>query len=176
MHPPNKVIAFPRYLPSAEGNRGSPGALYTKVYNLAERYKYLQQKTPRFLVDDPVFGEKLCEVPVESITKHYNPIEALEQLRHITRLAPLQQKAVMLAEELHAAAGIPWSSIGISGSVMAGMFTLQSDIDPLVYGAENSRRAYEAMEVLQKTEASRFKAYTRSSYRHCSIFVRKTPS
>lgn len=163
VHPPDKVVAFPRYIPSPTGNRtSSQGSPYGKVYNLAERYQYLKQKTPHLLVFDPVFGENLCEVPTQEITKQYDPIEALAKLRQATALQPLEQKAVALAEELQKAAEIPWSSIGISGSVMAGLFTLQSDIDPLVYGTENSRKAYEAMETLQKTPTSRFKAYTRA--------------
>jgi predicted nucleotidyltransferase len=43
VHPPHKVIAFPRYIPSAEGTRERGGNLYGKVYNLAERFQYLQQ-------------------------------------------------------------------------------------------------------------------------------------
>ena len=161
VHPPNKVIAFPRYIPSPDGTRGRPGEMYTKIYNLAERFMYLQQKTPQLLVDDPVFGEKLCEVPTTAITKHYDPVKALAKMLAAKKREPLEQKAVMLAEELKEASGIPWSSIGVSGSVMAGLFTLQSDIDPLVYGSENSRKAYEALQRLLKTKTSHFKPYTR---------------
>jgi predicted nucleotidyltransferase len=32
VHPPNKVIAFPRYIPTAEGTRKGIGTLYGKVY------------------------------------------------------------------------------------------------------------------------------------------------
>ena len=63
VHPPDKVIAFPRYIPSTRRHPWTPGNLYGKVYNLAERFKYLQQKTPQLIVADPVFGETLCEVP-----------------------------------------------------------------------------------------------------------------
>ena len=45
---------------------------------------------------------------------------------------------------------------------MAGLFTLQSDIDPLVYGSENSRKAYAALQNLLKDEHSHFKAYTKT--------------
>jgi predicted nucleotidyltransferase len=162
IHPPDKVIAFPRYIPSPDGTRGRPGALYNKIYNLAERYTYLQKQTPNLLVADPVFGETLCEVPINQIVKHYDPVEKMWQLRAASKLAPLEQKAVRLAEELQAEAGIPWSSIGISGSVMAGLFTLQSDLDPLVYGEENSRKAYQALQKLQKSATSNFKPYTRN--------------
>ncbi len=161
VHPPDKVIAFPRYIPSTEGTRGHPGEMYNKVYNLAERFLYLQKKTPWLLVGDPVFGEKLCEVPIEAIKKHYDPVKKLQALRSARKQQPLERKAVMLAEELKEAANIPWSGIGISGSIMAGLFTLQSDIDPLVYGVENSRKAYAALQDLLKTQNSRFKAYSR---------------
>ena len=162
LHPPNKIVAFPRYIPTPEGTRGSKGALYNKVYNLGERFLYLQRTTPQLIVADPVFGEKICEVPLEDITKHYNPITALSKLRKAKKLQPLEQKVVKLAEELQKAADIPWSSIGISGSVMAGLFTLQSDVDPLVYGSENSRKAYTALQKLRKTKTSLFKPYTQA--------------
>jgi uncharacterized protein len=161
LHPPDKIVAFPRYIPSVEGTRGRPGEMYNKIYNLAERFLYLQMKTPWLIVPDPVFGEKLCEVPIEQIKKHYDPIEKLQSLRLTKKLEPLERKAVMLAEELKEAADIPWSGIGISGSVMAGLFNLQSDIDPLVYGVENSRKAYSALQRLQKNPTSEFKTYSR---------------
>jgi uncharacterized protein len=161
VHPKDKIVAFPRYLPSPDGTRGSPGELYTKVYNLAERFTYLQMKTPGLIVADPVFGERLCEVPTELVTKHYDPIKKLEALRSAKKLQPLERKVVNLAKELKEAAGIPWSSIGVSGSVMAGLFTLQSDVDPLVYGTKSCRKAYAALQTLLKTKTAHFKPYTK---------------
>jgi uncharacterized protein len=161
VQPPNKIIAFPRYIPDPSGIRGCSGETYSKMYNLAERFKYLQTAAPNLLVNDPVFGEKLCEVPTSAITKHYDPVKKLAGLRRAKKLEPLEQKAVMLAEELKEASGIPWSSMGISGSVMAGLFTLQSDIDPLVYGSNNCRKAYTALQTLLKSKSSHFKPYTR---------------
>jgi uncharacterized protein len=164
VHPADKVIAFPRYIPSPEGKRGLGKNLYGKVYNLAERFEYLQSHAPHLIVADPVFGEMLCEVPVNAVTKHYKPVEKLAKLRKTERLADLERKAVLLAETLKETAGILWSSIGVSGSIMAGLFTLQSDIDPIVYGAENCRKAYSALEKLQD-EAARFKPYTQQELR-----------
>ncbi len=161
VHPPNKVIAFPRYIPSPEGTRGHGKNLYGKVYNLAERFQYLQQNAPQLIVPDPVFGATLCEVPVETIVEHFDPVERLAKLRTSGKLEDLERKAVTLAETLKEAAGIPWSSIGVSGSIMVGLFTLQSDIDPLVYGAANCRKAYSALQELLKDEASQFKPYTK---------------
>jgi hypothetical protein len=165
VHPPDKVVAFPRYIPTKEGTRGHGANLYGKVYNLAERFQYLKKNAPQLIIFDPVFGETVCEVPVTAITKHYKPVEKLEQLRERKSLADLERKAVTLAETLKETADIPWSSIGVSGSIMAGLFTLQSDIDPLVYGEKNCRKAYAALESLLKDEELRFKPYTKDELR-----------
>jgi len=165
VHPTDKIIAFPRYVPSAEGARGRGENLYGKVYNLAERFQYLQRHAPYLIVADPVFGETLCEVPVNMVTRHYKPIEKLAELRAAEQLADLERKAVLLAETLKSAADIPWNSIGVSGSIIAGLFTLQSDIDPIVYGIENCRKAYAALEKLIEDEASRFKPYSQGELR-----------
>lgn len=160
VHPPNKIIAFPRYIPTQDGTRNSGENKYNKVYNLAERFKYLQQNTPQFIVFDPVFGENLCEVPIASITKHYKPTEKLAQLREAKNLADLERRAVSLAESLKKTADIPWSSIGVSGSIMAGLFMPRSDIDLLIYGMKNCRKAYTALEILLNDEKSLLKPYS----------------
>jgi predicted nucleotidyltransferase len=160
IHPPNKIIAFPRYIPSKAGNRGQGSNLYSKVYNLAERFQYLKNKAPQLIVEDPVFGDTLCEVPVNTIIKRYDPIAKLQELRQASELHELEYKVVQLAETLKEEANIPWSCMGISGSVMAGLFTLQSDIDPLIYGIENSQKAYAALKSLLQDEKAHFKPYT----------------
>jgi uncharacterized protein len=173
VHPPNKIIAFPRYIPNQNGTRGKPEQMYNKIYNLAERYTYLQKETPELLVWDNVFGEKLCEIPVSQITKHFDPIKKLQTLRKVKKLMPLEQKSLKLATELKCKADISWGSIGISGSIMTGLTTLQSDIDPLVYGSENCRKAYVALETLRKSGKSGFKPYDRNELSKLYDFRKK---
>ncbi len=165
VHPPDKIVAFPRYVPTKAGTRGHGANLYGKVYNLAERFQYLQKNAPQLIVFDPVFGETICEVPFSAITKHYKPVEKLKELREREKLADLERKTVTLAETLKETAHIPWSGIGVSGSIMAGLFTLQSDIDPIVYGEKNCRKAYAALEKLLKDNNSCFKPYTADELR-----------
>ncbi len=160
VHPPDKIIAFPRFIPQADGMRKGRGASYGKVYSLSDRFKYLQQNHPDLIVFDPVFGETLCEVPTSQIAEHYKPEEKLWALRTAKDLTVLEDKALQLAKTLKAKADIPWSSIGVSGSIMAGLTTATSDIDPLVYGAENSRKVYAALQQLRETADSGFKPYT----------------
>jgi len=161
VHPPNKVIAFPRFIPSPQGTRRSQKDLYGKIYSLSERFKFLEQNSPNLIAHDPVFDETLCEVPIDTIKKHYEPIEKLRLLRTSKTLGDLERKAVQLAEELKEASEIPWSAIGISGSVLVGLYTAKSDIDPVVYGVENCRKAYAALENLLKDGESHFKPYNR---------------
>jgi predicted nucleotidyltransferase len=161
VHPPSKLIAFPRYIPSPQGARGKQKDLYGKIYSFSERFKFLEQNMPDLIVHDPVFDETLCEVPINIIKKHYEPIEKLRLLRTSEKLGDLERKAVQLAEALKEAADIPWSAIGISGSVLVGLYTAKSDIDPVVYGVENCRKAYAALENLLKDGESRFKPYSR---------------
>jgi predicted nucleotidyltransferase len=161
VHPPNKVIAFPRFIPSPQGTRKGKDANYGKVYSLGDRFKYLQENHPDLIVLDPVFGETLCEVPTTDIVEHYQPPEKLASLRTSKNLSTIENKAVRLAETLKEKADIPWNAIGISGSIMAGLTNEKSDIDPLVYGVENSRKAYTALQELLKTKDSGFKPYSR---------------
>jgi uncharacterized protein len=160
VHPPNKVIAFPRFIPSPQGTRQSKDTLYGKVYSLGDRFKYLQENHPELIIFDPVFDETMCEVPVEKIVEHYQPTEKLASLRTGKNLSVLENKALLLATALKEKADIPWSDIGISGSIMAGLTNEKSDIDPLVYGVENSRKAYAALKELLTTADSGFKPYS----------------
>src|SRR5208283_5464715 len=119
VHPSGKVVAFPRFIPAPQGTRITKDAAYEKVYSLGDRFKYLQENHPDLIVFDPVFSETMCEVPEVEIAEHYKPEEKLWSLRSAKGLTILESKALQLAQTLKAEADIPWSSIGISGSIMA---------------------------------------------------------
>ncbi len=65
VHPADKIIAFPRFIPSPMGTRKGNDGAYGKVYSLGDRFKYLQENQPDLIVFDPVFGETMCEVPID---------------------------------------------------------------------------------------------------------------
>ena len=161
VHPEGKIIAFPRFIPSPQGTRQDKDGTYGKVYSLDERFKFLQENHPELIVFDPVFGETLCEVPIKEVAEYYQPAEKLALLRTSKHLSTLENKALRLAEALKKEADIPWSAIGISGSILTGLTTEKSDIDPIVYGAESCRKAYTALQKLLKDKGSEFKPYSR---------------
>ena len=163
VHPLDKIVAFPRFIPSPQGTRQGKECTYGKVYSLRDRFKYLQKNFPDLVVFDAVFGETMCEVPVDQVAQHYKPEEKLWTLRTSKDLTILENKALHLAETLKKEADIPWSNIGISGSIMAGLTTEKSDIDPLVYGEKNCRKANAALKTLFGDGRSGFKSYSETA-------------
>ncbi len=161
VHPPGRIVAFPRFIPSPTGTRKSRKELYGKIYNLAERFKYLNEKMPELVVHDQVFDENLCEVPFAFVKRHYRPPQKMKHLRFSRKMGELEKKALQLAISLKEEAHIPWSAVGISGSILVNLYTPTSDIDPIIYGADNCRKAYVALEELLKKEVSHFTSYSR---------------
>ncbi len=160
VHPEGKIIAFPRYIPDPKGPRHTEDVSYGKVYSLAERFKFLTENLPHLIIFDEVLGETMCEVPINEIIQHFQPQEKLAALRTGKPQNIFETKALQLATDLQQEADIPWSAIGISGSILAGLTTTTSDIDPLVYGEENCRKAYAAMQRMLKNGHTNFKPYT----------------
>ncbi|MDH7558559.1 MAG: hypothetical protein QHH18_08185 [Candidatus Bathyarchaeota archaeon] len=160
VHRLGKVIAFPRFIPDSCGDRIRGKSVYRKIYSISERFKFLEQNFPQYIVYDSVFDEKLCEVPLEDVKRHYQPVNRLRQLRYCKRLDALERNALSFLELLKNQAKIPWAKIGISGSLLVKLHTQSSDIDPIIYGAENCRKAYEALKSLMQDAKSDAKKYT----------------
>jgi predicted nucleotidyltransferase len=160
VHPLDAIIAFIRYFPCKEGKRKRGGVGYGKIYSLLERHELLRKRFPQYLVYDRVFDETLCEVPIGDVKKLYRPVEKLQELRSLRKLDPLERKALQLAELLKEEAKVSWESIGISGSIMVGLHTADSDIDPIVYGSQNCRKVYLALEGMLKSGHGGIRPYT----------------
>jgi len=160
VHPPSKVIAFPRFIPDSCGNRRCQGITYRKVYSISERLRFLEQNFPHYLVYDHVFDEKLCEVPLENVKHYYNPIARLRELRRSEELDELEKDALKFLEIIKGYANVPWSKIGISGSLLVKLHTSSSDIDPIIYGDENCRKVHEALKTLTQNSKSTVKLYS----------------
>jgi len=160
VHPPGKVIAFPRFISAPSGNRKYEQKTYKKIYNISARFKFLEQNFPHYIVYDPIFDEKLCEVPVEDVKRHHKPVDRLQKLRHGKKLDELERAALEFFELLKSYANVPWNKVGISGSLLVRLHTRNSDIDPIVYGTRNCRKVYDTLKALQKEPKSSLKAYS----------------
>jgi len=159
IHPPSKVIAFPRFIPNSRGTRLHEGATYKKIYSISERFKFLEQNFPQYIIYDPIFDEKLCEIPLENVKFHFDPVNQLRRLRYNERLDEVEKEALKFLELLKSHTNLPWNKMGISGSLLTKLHTPSSDIDPIVYGIKNCRKIYEALKSLVKDPKSQVKTY-----------------
>jgi predicted nucleotidyltransferase len=159
IHPRDKIIAFPRFIPDTLGNRKRKNTSYAKVYALSTRFEFLENNFPQYLVQDPIFDEKLCEIPFTDIKRHYEPVKKVQQLRRSKNPDALEAQALRLCELLKENANISWNAVGVSGSILAGLHTSKSDIDPIVYGSENCRKAHSALKRLLNDMHGAFKPY-----------------
>ncbi len=160
VHPCKRTIAFPRFVPDLEGNRKRKGITYRKIYALSERFKLLEERFHQYLVLDPVFDERLCEVPEEDIKQYYNPIDRLQKLRESSQLDKLEADALRFVEFLQSYCRVSWGELGISGSLLAKLHTLQSDIDPVVYGERGGRKIHETLKLVLKEGDREVRAYS----------------
>lgn len=161
VHRPSRIIAFPRFIPDIAGDRKVKTNVYRKIYNISERFKFLEQHFPHYIVYDSVFDEKLCEVPIEDVENHYQPTNRLTQLRHQEKVDFLEKDALGLLKLLKDYSNVPWNKMGISGSLLIKLHKLNSDIDPIVYGSKNCQKAYSALQSLLEDADGSFKRYTR---------------
>jgi len=174
VHPPNRVIAFIRYYQSSIGERQrDKHRSYEKVYSLSERYSWLKNNFPEYLVYDPVFDEEICEVPTNHVKMHYMPVKVLQRLRKTESLDDLERAVLEMASLLKSSANIPWNAIGASGSVMAGLHTIDSDIDLVVYGSKNCWKVYSTIKFLFEDPSCPLKPYSRNELRKLFDFRSK---
>lgn len=136
VHPPDRVIAFIRYIPNSRGDRERRGVRYRKIYELSERYNFLRKNYPHYLCYNDVFGECLNEVPLRDVVYHYKPQQKTLQLLSNSNLDSVEKQTLAFIRLLNELTHIPLSSIGVSGSVLVGLHTKNSDIDLIVYGAD----------------------------------------
>lgn len=173
VHPQGRVVAFPRFIPDPKGFRTRGSVKYNKVYGIAERFNFLEKNFPKYIVYDAVFDEKLCEVPLENVKKIYNPIKRLEKLRRRRHLDTLEASVLHCLKILRENANVPWSSLGVSGSVSVGLHTETSDIDPVVYGSENCFKVRATLRKLLEEGDTPFKPYSLGELRRLFAFRSK---
>lgn len=159
VHPPNKVVAFIRYVPDSIGNRKRSGKKYTKYYSLSKRYELLKRYYPKYLVTDPIFNTLLCAVPLPEIKIHYQPTQGLQNLRKKDHLDQLENVALEFLTFLKERSGVKWTKLGVSGSILVNLHEDNSDLDLIVYGIKASNKVAETMKELLGDKKNQFQRY-----------------
>ena len=150
IHPENRVISFLRYVPDPEGDREKDGKRYRKVGS-EEAYSYLRENHPDYLYFSEVTNVEMMGVPIDKVERVIKPENRLLGLKKTfesggeVKNPELIAKLMDVADFFHFMADIPYDHLGISGSILPGLQKSDvSDLDFVVYGLDNHRRAIAA--------------------------------
>ena len=159
IHPPNRVVAFIRYIPDERGDRYRNNVRYRKVYSLSERFSFLSENFPSYLVYDPIFNMKLNLVSIDQIIRFYKPEERVKELAECATLNYLESDALQLVNLTSELSGVSTEKFGISGSLLVDLSKASSDIDIIVYGINNIDLVYETLRQLMSNKNNLIKSY-----------------
>ena len=150
LHPEDRIISFLRYIPDQNGDRSLNNKLYSKV-DSNQAYKFLENNFPEYLFDCEITKVQMMGVPIEKVKKLLIPTDRLRKIIESEKRDKLQEKVVLLAETFHDHTGISFNKMGVSGSILPGLYKPDvSDIDFVIYGLKNHRKAMEAFEEIKK--------------------------
>jgi uncharacterized protein len=141
LHPEDRVLSFLRYIPNSQGERSKNGQSYSKV-DSEQAYSFLKENYSEYLFDCDNTQVQMMGVPIDRIKEILRPNERLQDIIKSETSEPLLQNVITIAQTFHEQAEIPYESLGISGSILPGLYDpSKSDIDFVVYGLANHRRA-----------------------------------
>lgn len=149
IHPQDRVISFLRYIPDPNGDREKNGKRYRKVGS-GEAYTYLRENHPDYLYFCDVTNVEMMGVPLDKVEKIIKPDLRFLGLKDTfesggeVKNPELIAKLMDVADFFHYMADIPYDHLGISGSILPGLQKSDvSDLDFVVYGLDNHRKAIE---------------------------------
>jgi len=158
LHPQDRILSFLRYIPDPEGERSLNGSRYTKV-DSKQAYDFLNDNYPEYLFDCDVTRVKMMGVPTQRVERILSPVKRLEEIMKHPSPDELLLKVIKVAETFKEQAGIAQKHLGISGSILPNLYdSLVSDIDFVVYGLKNHRKAMETFESIKHDKDSPLKA------------------
>ena len=138
-------MAYLRYVPDERGERLRGSQRYHRVYSVAEREETLRALGLSYRVNDPMLGVPVDAVPWDDVTRVYDRRERLQRLRDTGPDDALAKDALVLAELLRDAAAVPGTALGLTGSLLFDLHTVDSDIDLVVYGDGECRKVHAAL-------------------------------
>jgi len=152
LHPEGKILSFLRYTPDPKGERSKNGQRYSKV-DSNQAYEFLSNTYPEYLFDSDK-DLKMMGVPFDKVKKILMPEERLKEIINNDNNNELLKKVVKLADIFKDYADIRYSKMGVSGSILPGLYDVTvSDIDFVIYGLKNHRKAMDTFgEIKDKSD------------------------
>ncbi|MEM4298344.1 MAG: hypothetical protein QW815_08260 [Nitrososphaerota archaeon] len=155
IHPAGRVWSLLKYVPG-NGMWGEGDKKFVRVirqYTVSELLKiinFLEESQPSYVYQDPTVSAKVIAPPTSRITKVYSSKKRLIELMSRPTNNRLESLLVSLVERISGVSGVPTDCFGVTGSILPGIHHQDSDIDLVVYGAENVWRVLEAFKELQR--------------------------
>ena len=150
LHPEDRIISFLRYIPDQDGDRSLNNTRYSKV-DSNQAYKFLGKYFPEYLFDCDITGVQMMGVPHEKVKKIMEPSQRLGEIMKSYQRDELLEKVVKLAHIFHDNTGLSYDKMGISGSILPGLYDpTKSDMDFVVYGLKNHRNVMESFAEIKK--------------------------
>ncbi|MBR0271927.1 MAG: DNA polymerase subunit beta [Methanobrevibacter sp.] len=150
IHPEDRYISFLRYIPDENGDREKDGIRYRKVGS-EEAYSYLRENYPDYLYFCDVTNVEMMGVPIDKVERVIKPENRLLGLKKTfesggeVKNPEIIAKLMDVCDFFHYIAGIDYEDMGISGSILPGLQKEDvSDLDYVIYGLDNHRKAIEA--------------------------------
>lgn len=163
-HPTDRVFAFLKYIP-AKLQKLFHLSYLRNTWTLCEQRLFRAEKLysagnyqifletfrknfPDYVYYCPFRNKEIISVPIASVENVFLPRDCLERLRHMQIKDDLQKTTLDLIDLFSTESSIDKSDFGVHGSVALNMHTQKSDIDLVVYGAENFRTLEETIRKL----------------------------
>lgn len=144
LHPEDRIISFLRYIPDQDGDRSLNSKIYSKV-DSNQAYEFLGDNFPEYLFDCDITNVQMMGVPLKNVEKIMHPTDRLREIMESQNRDILLEKVVKLAEIFNDHTGISYNKMGISGSILPGLYNPKvSDMDFVIYGLKNHRDVMEA--------------------------------
>lgn len=141
-HPKDRIIAYIRYI--------NPDQRKEKIYELDDRFLFLQAKAQGYIYNPPWLDFPIQAVPVENITKIYYSDRELSKIIQETQSkeekryrTPTLKKIVEFVKYLSDNSEVSLKSFGITGSHLIGREHENSDLDIVVFGRLQSKKVRE---------------------------------
>ena len=152
VHPKDRVLAYPKYLPSSRGRWGRGTKRYKRLIryysasNVMKEVDFLRRRYPQYVFWSDSLNIFFPAVPLERILRHYRPEELLKVIWDSDHSDRLQKKAIELTSLLSNESQVPRAHLGITGSILLDVHNIRfSDIDLVVYGRVHSHSVKEAL-------------------------------
>ncbi len=159
-HPEDRVFAFLKYIPAKYkdlfkvemlqrtwkfGTKPLTSQLFRaeKLYTAKNYQTFIEAFRKNFtsyLFYDQTRGKELITAPLDRIEQVFVPKDRLVWLQQLKNPDKLQKMALDLIDLVSKESGVPYSALGIHGSIALEMHAPESDIDFVVYGADNFRQ------------------------------------